>query len=32
MGFWFSFGEYDALEIYQVPDDITVAVFSFAVS
>ena len=32
IGFWFSPGEFDALEIYQVPDDITAAAFSFAVS
>jgi uncharacterized protein with GYD domain len=32
VGFWFSLGEYDALEIYQVPDCITAAAFSFAVS
>jgi uncharacterized protein with GYD domain len=32
VGFWFSLGEYDALEIYQVPDNVTAAAFSFAVS
>jgi uncharacterized protein with GYD domain len=32
VGFWFSLGEYDALEIYQVPDNITAAAFSFSVS
>ena len=32
VGFWFSLGEYDALEIYQVPDNITAAAFSVSVS
>jgi uncharacterized protein with GYD domain len=32
LGFWFSLGEYDALEIYDVPDTISAAAFSFAVS
>jgi len=32
VGFWFSLGEFDALEIYQVPDNMTAAAFSFAVS
>ena len=32
IGFWFSLGENDALEIYHVPDNITAAAFSFAVS
>ena len=31
-GFWFCLGDYDALEIYQVPDIVTAAAFSFAVS
>jgi uncharacterized protein with GYD domain len=32
VGFWFSLGEYDALEIYDVPDNLTAAAFSLAVS
>jgi uncharacterized protein with GYD domain len=32
IGFWFCLGDYDALEIYQVPDNVTAAAFSFAVS
>jgi uncharacterized protein with GYD domain len=31
-GFWFCLGEYDALEIYQVPDTVTAAAFALAVS
>ena len=30
--FWFCLGEYDAMEIYQLPDNVGAAAFSLAVS
>jgi uncharacterized protein with GYD domain len=31
-GFWFAFGEYDTVEIIQLPDNVSAAGFSMAVS
>lgn len=31
-GFWFAFGDYDVVLICQIPDNITAAAFSLAVS
>jgi uncharacterized protein with GYD domain len=31
-GFWFAFGEYDTVEILQLPDNVSAAAFSMAVS
>jgi uncharacterized protein with GYD domain len=31
-GFWFAFGEYDTVEIIQLPDNVSAAAFSMAVS
>ena len=31
-GFWFSFGDYDTVEIIQLPDNMSAAAFSMAVS
>ena len=31
-GFWFAFGEYDTVEIIQLPDNVSATIFSMAVS
>jgi uncharacterized protein with GYD domain len=31
-GFWFAFGDYDLAAIFEVPDNVTAAAFSLAVS
>ena len=31
-GFWFAFGEYDTVEIIELPDNVDAAAFSMAVS
>ncbi len=31
-GFWLAFGEYDAISIVQLPDDVSAATLSFAIN
>jgi uncharacterized protein with GYD domain len=31
-GFWFAFGDYDLATIFELPDNVTAAAFSLAVS